>query len=88
MADIFVNVLSASGDDAGTTKFSTQNRTSIGGACKVLERKCQGFGRLESSGGVGIQRDDPLPLEAGTYTFKLTGTLRNPRGKGNQLVAD
>lgn len=88
MADIFVNVLSASDEDTGTMRFSTQNRPSIGGACKFLEQKHQGFGRLESSAGVGIQRDDLLPLEAGTYTFKLTGTLRSPGGEGNQLVAD
>ena len=87
-SDIVVDVLSATGEDLGRTLFSTLRQTHIGGACRSLEVRYRGFGRLESSAGVGIVRYGNVRLEAGTYIFRLTGTSLCPKGENLQLVAD
>lgn len=87
MSDISIKVLSATGEGICKVVIGTQHQKSIGGACKFLELMHGETGRLESSAGVGIERDDVLLLEAGAYVFNLTGMSRSPGDERVQLVA-
>ena len=85
MADIIVDVLSASGETRPPAFFDTQDGPLVSGVYECLEDEYQEVGQLENCAKVGIERDEWRKLAAGTYTFRLTGILSDPTGERHQL---